>query len=108
MATEDAGITRDKAEQVATAVLNAIRDNVATKADIDALRHVMQEHIAKQRAMRADIDALPTQADIDELRDDLKASVRAEWARMAMWLGALAVVLADLLFAALHYWPPHG
>jgi hypothetical protein len=25
-----------------------------------------------------------------------------------VWLGSLIVVLTGLLFAALHYWPPHG
>ena len=33
-AFEDAGIVREKAEQLATAVLAAIRDNVATKSDL--------------------------------------------------------------------------
>lgn len=33
-AFEDAGIERDKAEGLATAVLGAIRDNVATKTDL--------------------------------------------------------------------------
>ncbi len=33
-AFEDAGIVRDKAERVASAIFDAINDNVATKADI--------------------------------------------------------------------------
>ena len=28
--------------------------------------------------------------------------------RLLLSLGSLMVVLAGLLFAALHYWPPHG
>ena len=45
-----------------------------------------------------------------ELKADI-AAVRADLAlvehRLLTRLGALAVVLAGLLFAALHYWPPH-
>ena len=37
-AIEDAGIERTKAERMASAIFDAIRDNVATKADIAAVR----------------------------------------------------------------------
>ena len=35
-AIQDAGIERDKAERLATVIFNAIHDNVATKADVQA------------------------------------------------------------------------
>lgn len=79
---EDAGIERAKAERVASAIFDAISDNVATKQDIGAVR-----------------------AEIASVRSEL---VLVEH-RLLTRLGALAVVLAGLLFAALHYWPPgHG
>jgi hypothetical protein len=92
-AFEDAGIAREKAEVVATAVLNAIRDNVATKADLEALR-------------------TGTKADLAALRAELKEDTRRLEARIDLLahqlltrLGGLMVVLASLLFAAMHLWP---
>ena len=38
-AIEDAGIQRAKAERLASVIIDAIRDNVATKADLAALKH---------------------------------------------------------------------
>lgn len=37
-AIEDAGIERGKAERVASVIFDAIRENVATKADVAAVR----------------------------------------------------------------------
>jgi hypothetical protein len=39
---------------------------------------------------------LATKRDLGELGKDLK-----------LWLGTLMVVVATVLFGALHYWPPH-
>ena len=36
-ALEEGGIARDAAEHIATEILDAIHDNVATKADVTAL-----------------------------------------------------------------------
>jgi hypothetical protein len=36
-AIEDAGIPRDKAQRVASVIFDAIHDNVATKADVQAV-----------------------------------------------------------------------
>jgi hypothetical protein len=73
-AIEAAGIERKAAEHLAATIFDAIRENVATKADIAELR-----------------------AQIELVKHQL-------WTR----LGSLVVVVAGLLFAALHYWPPHG
>jgi hypothetical protein len=73
-AFESAGMASDVAEHVATENYDAIRENVATKADINALRAEMRE--------------------IEQ--------------RIVIRLGAGAVVIAGLLFSALHFWPPHG
>lgn len=37
-----------------------------------------------------------------------KADLRDLEQRLKIWLGSLIVVVAGVLFAALHYWPPHG
>jgi hypothetical protein len=81
-AIEDAGIERAKVERVASAIFDAIRDNVATKTDI--------------AAVKADIAAVSAKADLIEHR-------------LLTRLGGLMVVVGSVLFAALHYWPPvHG
>ncbi|MGH7097895.1 MAG: hypothetical protein ACREE4_09600 [Stellaceae bacterium] len=77
-AIEGAGIERKAAENIAATIFDAIRENVATKQDL-------QLAVAELRAQ------------IDLIRHQL-------WTR----LGSLVVVVAGLLFAALHYWPPHG
>lgn len=75
---------RNKAEALATTIFDAIRDNVATKADVAAVQ-------ADMRAM--------------EQRLDLKFA-RLQHSLTLGGLGALATGLTAL-FAALHYWPPH-
>jgi hypothetical protein len=71
-AIEDAGIERAKAVRVASVIFDAIRGNVATKADV--------------ATVRADLTLVEH--------------------RLLTRLGALAVVLAGGVVAALHYWPP--
>jgi len=77
-ALTDANIERQKAERIATEIFDAIHDNVATKQDLQLLRGELE-------------------AKIDLVRHQLITR-----------LGSLMVVLLGLLFAALHYWPPHG
>jgi hypothetical protein len=78
---EDGGIERAKAVRIATAIFDAIHDNVATKADV--------------QAVKADIAAVSARIDLVEHR-------------LLTRLGGLAVVLSGAIVAALHYWPPHG
>jgi hypothetical protein len=47
-------------------------------------------------------DNVTTKADIDNLRNELAISVRD----LKIWAGSIAVVIAGLLFGALHQWPP--
>src|SRR5579875_716721 len=84
-ALADANIDRKAAERIATEIFDAIHENVATKADLSELR-------------------IELKADIAELRNRIDL---VEY-RLLTRLGSLVVVLAGLLFAALHYWPPHG
>ncbi len=77
-ALTDANIDRQKAERIATEIFDAIYDNVARKQDLQLLRGELE-------------------AKIDLVRHQLITR-----------LGSLMFVLLGLLFAALHYWPPHG
>jgi hypothetical protein len=84
-ALADANIDRQKAERIATEIFDAIHDNVATKQDLQRV----------EVALKADIAAV--RANLELVRHQLMTR-----------LGGLMVVLAGLLFAALHYWPPHS
>ena len=77
-AIEDAGIPREKAESVATAIARFVEGNVATKWDV--------------RSLGA----------------ELKADIAEMELRLLLRLGGWTVALFGLLFAALHLWPPHG
>jgi hypothetical protein len=49
-------------------------------------------------------DNVATKQDLQALEGKLELVKR----QLIIRLGGLMVVLAGLLFAALHYWPPHG
>jgi hypothetical protein len=80
-ALEEGGASRDAAEHIATEIYDAIHDNVATKTDLRDLEQRLELRFEKV-----------------ERRIDT----------MVVRLGALVVIVAGLLFGALHYWPPHG
>jgi hypothetical protein len=79
-AFRDAGFPQDKAETVAETIFAAIRDNVATKGDV--------------------------QLSAAELRREM-GEVRREIQSVKLWLGGIVVAGFGVLFAALHIWPPH-
>jgi hypothetical protein len=101
-AIEDAGIPREKAEGMATAIARFIEGSVATKQDMQAVRADVQ---ASEAALKADIAGLRAdlKADIAELGAALKAQPNA----LMLRLGGLIVVGLGVLFTALHLWPPH-
>jgi hypothetical protein len=76
---------QEAAENVATAIFDAIHDNVATKDDL-----------------RAAVGALSSR--IDQVEHKLELVEH----RLMTRLGGLAAVLAGLIVAALHYWPPRA
>ena len=88
-AIEDAGIERGKAQRLASVIFDAIHDNVATKADVKAIGAELRPEIAA-------------------VRRDLNARIDLVEHRLLTRLGGLMVVGFGVLFAALHYWPPHG
>jgi hypothetical protein len=91
-AIEDAGIDRAKAERVASAIIDLIHDEVATKVDVQAVRH---EVGVVRSELRADIAAL-------------RADLALVEHRMITRLGGLVVVPVGIILAALRYWPPAG
>jgi 3-oxoacyl-ACP reductase-like protein len=113
-AIEDAGIDRAKAERIASTIVDLIHDNVATKADVAGLRGDLKADVAGLRGdLKADVATVG--ANLRQTEIALKANIAAVDARLTLVehrlmtrLGGLAVVLTGILFAALHYWPPHG
>jgi hypothetical protein len=45
---------------------------------------------------------------IEAAMREVELRLRGEIDRVVMRLGSLMVVITGLLFAALHYWPPHS
>jgi len=122
-AIEDAGIERGKAERVASVIFDAIHDNVATKADVQAseasirsqlqaaessIRSQLQTSEATLRSEIAPIrTALVTEtARLDAKIDRLDATVKAQPNAVMLRLGTLMVVLTGIIIAALRYLPP--
>lgn len=75
-AIEDAGIARDKAQRLASVIIDAIHDHVATKADLQRT----------EMGLRGELRGMETRL-----------------TRLA--IGGL-VLATTALFAALHLWPP--
>lgn len=95
-AFEEAGMQSGVAEHIATEIYDAIHANVATKQDIEALRVAMKQDIETLRvATKQDTAAVSARIDLIEHR-------------LLTRLGGLVVVVATILFAALHHWPPHA
>ena len=118
-ALEGGGIGRDAAEHIATEIINSIRENVATKSDLQALRSDLQASEAALRsdlqaseaALRSDLQAgeAALRAEIGGLRAELRnevAGLRAELAlvehRLLTRVGSTVVVATGIL-VAIHY-----
>lgn len=99
-ALEEGGIRREAAEHIATEILEAIRENVATKADVTAVRS----------ELRAEIQAL--KSELAAVRSELKAeiaAVRAEITlvenRLVTRLGGAIAIGVGIILAAIRYMP---
>jgi hypothetical protein len=80
-ALEAAKIERSAAERIATEILDAIHNNVATKTDLRELEQ------------RVDLHFEQVERRIDTMTNRLVAAI---------------VVALTVLFGALHLWPPHS
>ena len=118
-AIEDAGIERGKAERVASVIFDAIHDNVATKADVQALGAELKAGITAQvgsiRAeLKSDIAGVRSVlaseiSRLDTRIERLDAKLKPLADQIMLRLGALIVIMTGLILAALRYLPPpHG
>lgn len=113
-AFEGAGLRSADAERIATEIYDAIHDNVATRDDLKQVEAVLRADLQRVEAgLRADLQRI--EGDLQRVEATLRAEMQVLEQRldrridnMVTRLGALVVVVAGLLFAALHYWPPHG
>jgi hypothetical protein len=113
-AIEEAGIPRAKAERVASVIFDAIHDNVATKADVQASESAVLGQVATLRSdmagqiagLRSDVTGLRTHVAGES--SGLRLEIALVEHRLLTRLGGLTVVLCGALFAALRYLPPHG
>ena len=99
-AFEGAGIQSELAERLTTEIYDAIHESVATKADLAEL----EQNINATKAR--DISHIRTSITAELAALDKKITVVGY--RLITGLSISMVVIAVLLFAALHYWPPHG
>jgi predicted nucleic acid-binding Zn-ribbon protein len=93
-AFEAAGIERKAAEHLAAEIFDAIRENVATKADLAELRAELKSDIA---AVRAEL-----KSDIAAVRAELKSDIAASKAEVLKWMFAQTVVTIGGLAALFH------
>ena len=106
---EDAGLSRDAAEAIAAASLEAVevardgaladRDALATKADLSALKADLSALKADMSATKADVSAL--KADLSALKAELVDRIQATERRTY----AAVFAAAGVLFAALKLIP---
>ena len=130
-AIADAGIPREKAENIAAAVIRLAQGGVTTKADLQAQGAELKTEVAAFRGdlktdiaavkadvstVRAELQTLKTdlQADITGVRTELRnleirldAEIGRITGRTLIRVSGVLVVLLGLLFAALHACPPH-
>ncbi len=89
-ALEGGGISRDAAEHIATEILDAIHENVATKSDLQATETALRTELSSETAtLRADIAALRTDLTLVEHR-------------LLTRLGSM-VVVATRILVGIHY-----
>ena len=103
-AFEGAGIQSELAERLTTEIYDAIHESVATKADLKADLAELEQNINAAKAR--DLYYIRTSMTTELTALDKKITVVGY--RLITALGTSMVVIAALLFAALHYWPPHG
>jgi len=108
---EDAGIPRDKAERIASAILDAVHGSVATKTETGAL---MGQLTAVRTELKGDIaevsaavSATRTEltSNIATMHAALGDAISASMRRLLVRITVLLVVLAAAVFAAFHYLP---
>ena len=93
-ALEGGGISRDAAEHIATEILDAIHENVATKSDLRATETALGNELKSEAAaLRAEL-----RSEVAALRADLRLVEH----RLLTRLGSMVVVATGIL-VAVHY-----
>jgi hypothetical protein len=87
-AIEDAGIPRDKAQRVASVIFDAIHDNVATKADVQALGSTLEPKFARQ----------------DVAIERLRSTLREMESRITLRLGGIVAAGVAIIVVLQHLW----
>jgi hypothetical protein len=103
-AFEGAGIQSELAERLTVETYDAIHESVATKADLKADLAELEQNINATKAR--DLHHIRTSVTEELAALDKKITVVGY--RLITGLSISMVVVAALLFAALHYWPPHA
>jgi hypothetical protein len=108
-----AGMPERQAETVVRQQARLLEQNLATKADIEALQQATKADIeALQQATKADIEALQqatkadiealrqgTKADIEALRQETKAGIEAAKMDLIKWIFGINVGTVSLIVA---------
>ena len=107
----EAGLPESHAEAVVREQIHLIEHDLATKADIEALRQATKADIeALRQATKADIEALrqetkaaiaAVQADVDKLRHETRAIVETAKTDIIKWVAGLNAAVALVVLAAL-------
>ncbi len=96
----EAGLPESHAEAVVREQIHLIEHDLATKADIEALRQDTKADIeALRQATKADIAAV--QADVDKLRHETRAIVETAKTDIIKWVAGLNAAVALVVLAAL-------
>ena len=110
-AIEDAGIPRDKAERIASTILDAVHGSVATKTETGALMGQLTAVRTELKGDIAEVGAALSSArtelndNIATMHAELSNTISASMRRLLVRITVLLVVLAAAVFTALHYLP---
>jgi hypothetical protein len=108
----DAGIERAKAERVASTIVALIYDEVATRADVAAVRTDLKADVAAvnadlrrtESALMANVAAV--RADLHATETRLKGEIALVEHRLLTRLGGLIIVATGIIMIGLRYLPP--
>jgi hypothetical protein len=96
---EDAGIPREKAEAVATAIVRFVEGSAATKADVDRVEVALKVEIANLRSeMREGF------ARQDVATERLRSTTREMETRITLRLGGIVAAGVAIIVTLQHLW----
>ena len=108
------GFTETQAETLAEGQVALLNSNLATKADVEALRQETKVEFAK---VGADVEALRQEtkaeiakvgADVDALRQETKAEIATLKAELVRWMFGGMVAMTGIFAAIVGFMVPGG